>query len=974
MYFLEVIKDNVQKFPNRCAVCFNHGEQALTYGALWEDSGKVYAYLKNKKIGREDIVLVHMPRDPRVYVYVLGIIRLGAAFTVVETTSPEERLEFIKKDSGAAFVLSEEMFAGIMKEEPIEGYEPRDPHDAAFAVYTSGTTGTPKGVLHEYGNIDLEIRYHRTLATENGERFASILPIGFVAFVMEFTQQLTYGNTIFIVDYSISKNLNSYSQFLAEEQIESIHLPPSMFRRLQNLSPSVRKVKVGTEPANGLYMENVQITNNYAQSETYFTIANIILDRKYDKAPVGKNPVGIEIKILDEDGNPVENGVTGEICFKNEFFRGYINLKEQTEYAFRDGIYHTGDLGYINAEGNLVISGRRDDMIKINGNRIEPAEIEAAGKRVLGVNQAVAKGFAEDSGRSYVALYYVRNEGMEKLTREDEIECIKKISEILPKYMVPAYLIEIDKIPTVPNGKTDRKALPKPDTSDYMAEYEAPEGEFEEKLCKAIQHVLGIEKIGRNDDFYALGGDSLTSMEVVTEVDLPDFSTTDIFRGRIISRISELYSGKKSEDTNWEKANEEAMKNEYPLTFEMKRFFDLQLFRPKSALSVNRNLVRFPLEKIDIDRFKKALETVVRHFSMFGTVIAFNDNCELVQKYDSEKIKEIRLYEMKEEELDGFLESKFGYFTMLNDTFFELFLIKTEKYLYFMNQNHHIAFDGTCNILLAEAVTDAYNGMPLRPDTYYLYLDRLKKSRTPEFNLELDKYYRNTFTKKEYQRYLEPDMETKLPELDSFLQPGYPFSVTELKKASKSLGGTPGIVAFAAVLMAFARCAGKKDIIALIQYNSRDDLLSNNTFGLLARSLPVAVEFENLKTVGDLIGNLKYSITQGMAYDCMEKLIGKDTPFDTECLTYVYEGELGGIGKLAELGGEPVPVDPPHDAPRDFAILFFENGEDIMSVTAFRNGYHGRDRVKQFQDTYIDILCELVNNKDAGSIELEKLI
>ena len=974
MLFLEIIKENAGKFPDRCAVCLNHREQALTYRMLWENSGKVYAWLKKKHVGKEDMVLISMPRDPRVYVYVLGVMRAGAAFTIVENTSPKERTDFVRKDSGAKTVLTPKLYEEILKEDTLEGYEDRDPHDAAFAVYTSGTTGTPKGVLHEYGNIDLEIRYHQTLTTEQGDRFASILAIGFVAFVMEFTQQLTYGNTVFLVEYSIARNLNSFTQFLEDEQIESIHLPPSMLRQIRQIPESVKKVKVGTEPANGLFLEHIPITNNYAQSETYFTIANMVLDRKYDKAPVGKNPVGIELKILDDDGNPLERNMTGEICFRNEFFRGYIHLKEQTDHAFRNGIYHTGDLGYINHDGNLVISGRKDDMIKINGNRIEPAEIEAAGKRVLGVTQAVAKGFTEDGGRSFVALYYVRNEGMAPLSKEDELECIRKISEILPQYMVPAYLIEIDRIPTVPNGKTDRKALPKPEIRDYRAMYAAPEGAFETKLCHVIGQVLGIEQVGRNDDFYALGGDSLKSMEVVTGMNLPAFSTTDLFRGRIISRISELYHEKKEEETDWIKANEEAKKNEYPLTFEMKRFFDQQQSRPQSTMNVNRLLTVFPAEQVDTEKFKNALHTVIHHFSNFGTVIINNDQGQPVLKYAPEKIREAEYYEIKEADLDGFLASKERPFQMLNEPFFDLMLIRTEKNLYFLNQNHHIAFDGTCNLLLAEAILAAYRGEPLRPDTYYLYLDRLQKDRTPEYEAELNSYFHSTFEQKKYRRYPEPETKTKLPQLERLDVMSCPVSTDELKQASSSLEGTPGIVAFAAVMLAFAKCSGEKNLISLLQYNNRDDLLSDNTFGLLARSIPVAVEFARINTVHDLIEDLKIRITQGMTYDCMEKLTGNDTPDDTECLTYVYEGELAGAGQLSQLGGKPVFLSPSDEASRDFAILFIENGNDLISGTAFRKNYYSKDKVREFQIIYLSVLCELVTNKDAGNIPIGRFL
>ena len=311
---------------------------------------------------------------------------------------------------------------------------------------------------------------------------------------------------------------------------------------------------------------------------------------------------------------------------------------------------------------------------------------------------------------------------------------------------------------------------------------------------------------------------------------------------------------------------------------------------------------------------------------------------------------------------------------MVNEPFFDLMLIRTEKNLYFLNQNHHIAFDGTCNLLLAEAILTAYRGEPLRPDTYYLYLDRLQKNRTPEYEAELDRYFHSSFEQKKYRRFPEPEMKTKLPQLERLDVMSCPFSVAELKETSKKLGGTPGVVSFAAVLLAFAKCSGEKNLISLMQYNNRDDLISDNTFGLLARSIPVAVEFAQLHTVHDLMEDLKIRITQGMAYDCMEKLIGDDTPEDTECLTFVYEGDLIGAGQLSQLGGKPVFLMPSDDASRDFAVLFAENGNDLISSAAFRRNYYAKDKVQEFQNIYLSVLCELVTNKNAGSIPLRHFL
>ena len=186
----------------------------------------------------------------------------------------------------------------------------------------------------------------------------------------------------------------------------------------------------------------------------------------------------------------------------NEYVRGYMNLPEETGKAFVNGIYHSGDLAKKLPDVNLVLLGRSNDMIKINGNRIEPAEIEAAVKNALGIDWVAAKDF-ENGSQSYLCAYY---------TADVEIDAEKLRAELLkklPYYMIPSYYIHIDAIPLKPNGKLDRKALPEPEYQDLSAQYAEPTNDTEKALCNAFAKVLKLEKVGIHDDFYEMGGDSL---------------------------------------------------------------------------------------------------------------------------------------------------------------------------------------------------------------------------------------------------------------------------------------------------------------------------------------------------------------------------------------------------------------------------------------------------------------------------------
>ncbi len=230
----------------------------------------------------------------------------------------------------------------------------------------------------------------------------------------------------------------------------------------------------------------------------------------------------------------VKDGEDGEFCFENPFLREYINMPEQTERAMRGGIFHSGDLGKKNENGDFVLIGRANDMIKINGNRIEPAEIEAAFKHITNKDWCAVRGF-EKPEQSFICLYYTG--GLE----QDEQEIRDAMQNYLPYYMIPAHFVKIDTVPLLPNGKLNRKELPEPDLNADRAEYAAPVGEFETNLCKAFEEILHVEKVGRTENFYDLGGSSLSALEVLAYMNLDDLSAVDIYQGRTAEKIAEIY-------------------------------------------------------------------------------------------------------------------------------------------------------------------------------------------------------------------------------------------------------------------------------------------------------------------------------------------------------------------------------------------------------------------------------------------------
>lgn len=538
--FIEQIEKNCIEFPERLAVALDYQNEPVSYGELWNLSGKIYAYLKNHGIGKEDFVLINLPRGSKITVAMIGIWRAGAAGTITEKGYPAERVEYIRKDCNAKIVIDEKIYNKMLAGESLSGYEKTDPHDACYAVYTSGTTGNPKGALHEYGKLEICIRsYPKEDNFEYGEnyRFAAAFPLNFVVYFMWTVPQLYFGNSFYILSYDIIKDVNAFSKFIADEKISEFFMSPSLLKIYKNIPDTLRMIVTGSDNVSDMSFSNVIFKNGYGMSETAFFVSAFTIDKPYRRTPIGKNLFGLEIKILNDAGECLGVGEQGEICFENEYFRGYINLPEQTEKVFRGGLFHTGDLGYKDENGDTVIVGRADDMIKIHGNRVEPSEIEIVAKEILGVKNIIAKGFS-DGKNAFIALYGLTSEVGDNFNDENIPALREKLSKNLPQYMIPNYYITLEKFPTNANGKVSRKLFPAPQIKKDFCEYVPPVTETEKLICEKMAEILGVEKFSRNADFYQMGGDSLKTILFVTECDNFNITSADVYKYRTPEKLA----------------------------------------------------------------------------------------------------------------------------------------------------------------------------------------------------------------------------------------------------------------------------------------------------------------------------------------------------------------------------------------------------------------------------------------------------
>lgn len=886
-YFLDAWEKNVAAEPNRLFLTDEVHPQGMSRREADEVSAKVYAWLKNQKIGKEDFVLVCLPRGILVPLAMMGVWKAGAAVTVVEDTYAAERIEFICRDCNCKAVIDISSWQEIMKEEPLFGFEKTQDHDAALAVYTSGTTGTPKGALHEYGNFKLH------MATRNSDginrkrtevRTTFIAPLNFVAFYKTLVSSIVTGMHLFIVPYVTVKNPALLRHYFEEEGINVSFLSPSLIRALNGNIPScVKMIFLGSEPANGIFLEQVRLVNVYAMSESFFTIADFTLDRAYEVCPVGKAPYkGIQIQLLNEDGMEVPNGEIGEVCVEMPFFRGYLGLPEETKKALQNGIFHTADLAKRLPDGNLVILGRMGDMIKINGNRIEPAEIEAVAGKHLPIKWAAAKGFVKPD-RAFIALYYTgETELNTKSTR-------KILKEFLPYYMIPSFFIRLEQIPLLPNGKLDKKSLPEPDISSFRTEYEAPANETEKQITDSFEQILGIKQISVNDDFYELGGDSVHSIQVVEFVGDPLLTVPLLYQHRTARKVAAaILKERQINSQGAEHRDENAREHDQPLIPMQLFLMDMQLFMPKSTFCNVPVLWRMPKEQMDKEKLLGAFRQVIHHHPVLQSVIRIDPDVCFVQHYDPSLEPELKIESITERKLNEIKDDLIQPFVMVNRLIYRIRIFETEKHIYVFLDLHHLFNDGVSMNILLRNLSEAYNGRELPPDRAYLFArDSNKWVLTNEYedakNRMLEKY-----GQKKWCRCIPPDLESESMHCTS-ISCDFPAeqNVLDAYLAAKSMSlNELGVMA---ALLMLREKEQKNDIMVSWAYSGRDNVIFKDTVFPLTKEFPVAVSFDEVRTEDDLVREIKEQIRMGVAcaaypYVFKHTIIEVNNPFRVRTL------------------------------------------------------------------------------------------
>ena len=607
--------------PENIAIIYNN--QSISYVNLNESANQLASYLRSIKVQSNSIIGVMLEPSIDYIITILAILKAGYAFLPLNTRFPKERIEYMLTDSNVSFVLSQESlmdsitYAGEIIDisnqdiyNDISSMVEYDTEstDLAYVMYTSGSTGSPKGVMIQHNSIVNQlVALQSILEINETDRHILIAPISFDASVQHIFLALTTGAVLFILPEVTRTNPALLADFLAEKRVNVMNIVPSFMNILiTNLNTKnklkFKRIMFAGEPLTNKLYESVinsvdveRVYNIYGPTEA--TINATYYECKPSDTnqviPIGVPLLNYKIHVLDEHMQNVSKGEKGELYLSGVgIARGYLNKQELTRERFvinpdkpEEVMYKTGDIVQLREDGNLVFGGRADNQIKIGGVRIELEEIESLLLTHPQIREVVILSQEENPYTKRLCAYYVASD---ELT-VDEIR--RYTASKLPDSMIPSYFIKLLSIPLTVNGKVDKEKLLNENhqqTNAYES-YINPINNIEERLCIIWSSILGIPQIRVNDNFYNLGGTSVDTIKLCSEI-YKEFSVKlslfEVFNSPTIQSLANMID--KSSKNKYEAIPSVKKEKYYDLTDAQKRFW---IIHHKSHQGSNVNMI-----------------------------------------------------------------------------------------------------------------------------------------------------------------------------------------------------------------------------------------------------------------------------------------------------------------------------------------------------------------------------------------------
>ncbi|NGT50294.1 amino acid adenylation domain-containing protein, partial [Clostridium perfringens] len=903
----ELFKEQVIRNPDKIAIEFM--DKALTYKELDDKSNKLAAILNKNGAKREKVIGILIERSIDMMIAIIGVLKSGAAYLPIDCKNPEDRIDYIIKDSSMDILITnsryEEYWNNALKVINIDNEyidessactfnQANELNDLAYVIYTSGSTGNPKGVMVEHRQLS---NFISSISKEiNFYKCNSILcstTISFDIFILEALIPLTFGLKVIVLNEEQCLDGNYIAEVIEKNNVDIMQSTPSKFKMMlsyNNFRECIKLLKNiligGEEFTESLYKEieryaEVNFYNLYGPTETtiWSTCKRI---KKNHEINIGRPLNNTRIYILDKNNKVLPIGVKGEICIGgNSIARGYVNNKLLTVEKFIDNpyvkgekIYKTGDLGKWTNDGELECSGRVDNQVKINGVRIELGEIENKLREIEGIENAIVIDKYNNNNEKYLCAYIISNLSTEIVK--------KSILKKLPIYMIPTQYTKIKEIPLNINGKIDKKMLIQVNndlTKDVLNK--KPKNQVEKELINIWRDILSIENISINDNFFSLGGTSLSLIKLAANINKKfniNIPIKDLFENLTIESLSDYINSSSKTLCNGIKKCKEKLY--YEASPAQKRMYIIQELEDVGT-SYNIPIFIELLGSVNINKIKSIFSKIVEIHEVFRTSFDMI-NGSVIQKIHTKvdfKVEfekcingnGIELEKLKKDFIKKFDLSKAPLIRV------KLLQLNSRRHILMIDVNH-IIFDGESLKIIIKEFEDMYNGKKIinQKIDYKDYSEwinyTIKKSNN--FNKQKD-YWINKLSGK--LPILNITNNYKKNKEKSFNGNKYEFNIkseilVKLRDFSLETNTTMFMILLSIINILLSKYSNQEDILIGTPISGRNNIDINNLVGM----------FVNTLVMRNIVNADKsyYNFLKEVKKNCIEAYENQDYQFD----------------------------------------------------------------------------------------------
>ena len=893
-HLISYFKKHVAERPNDI-FCIA-GDKRLTFAEV----DRLTETLDPKYVTRcgDKVAAYIVPRNEQMVLVPIAVAKAGLTAMPLDSSYPDERLNYMREDASKY-----------------------DGDEAFVLLYTSGTTGVPKGVMLSEANLMAFVPFHvKNIGLTTQSRYATYAGYGFDAYQQDLWSCVYAGATICIVSDEIRFDLEGLNRYIQSEHITHCFMTTQMATQLVLNYPDIPGLQwlgTGGEKLISLDPPKYRLLNGYGPTESTVYVSSYYVERNEPNIPIGKaNANGTKLFVVGQDGKEVPKGTEGELYVSGpQVGLGYLNKPEKTAEVFVEwnGVrcYRTGDIVRVREDGNIEFVGRRDGQVKIRGFRIELKEVEEVIRDYEGIKDATVQAYDYPDGGKFIAAYVVSD------TKIDVAALNAFIMDRKPPYMVPAVTMQIDAIPLNANQKVDKRALPKPEApkadSQASKTEAAPLNVLEEELHAIVAKIINMEDFGITTDLRYVGLSSIVAIKLATQIYKRfgvQLDAKEMLKGITVQAIENAILRAMMEGGRQESDKGPATeKLSAPLSYSQTGVYFECAKNPTSTLYNVPVCIQLPL-KTETEALRKAVRTAIGNHPGLFVHFTTTEN-GVIQTVDKELLEQaanLAIEELQQTE-QQLAEYKYAFvrpFNLAKDLLCRFTIVRTEKAVYLLSDIHHLVSDGASYDLFIQEICDLLEGKSIEAEqcSYNEFVAEQKAAEQSESFAAAQAFFA--------ERLSGIESVTELPaDLTNPKSPGenarvcVPFDMVKAEQIAGAQGVTPAAVLLAAVEYTLARFGGNDDVCLTTISNGRSNLRVSNTMGMFVNTLALTAKIGD-QSVTDFIHETGESFEATLAHENYPfARIAADFDIKAEIM-FAYQ--MGVISDF-RVFGEPVFVD-----------------------------------------------------------------